>query len=743
MGYYFNGIIDEVRIYNRVLTQSEIQSDMNTPLGGASAPPPVATLSASALDFGNQTTGTSSTAKVVTLTNTGGSALFLNSVTITGTNSADFSQSNNCGSSLPPNGSCSFSVVFTPAATGTRSATLSISDNAAGSPHTVALTGNGTSTSGLSISPRVTALTFTRTQQFTAANNNGTVRWLVDDVTGGSASSGTITTSGLYTPPSATGTHTITALDNSQLAAATVYISNYGGTFTRDIDNLRTGLNPNETILTPANVNSAQFGKLFSYNIDGVADASPLYVANLNIPGLGFRNVVYVATEHNSVYAFDADGLSSNPIWKVSFINPAAGITTVPPSDTGECCDISPEIGITGSPVIDPASGTLYVVAKTKEVSGGTTNYVHRLHALNITTGAEKFGGPITIQGSVPGNGAGASGGRIAFLPLRENQRAALMLSNGVVYVAFAAHGDQPPYHGWVFGYNASTLQQVMIYNSTPNGSGGGIWQSGDGLATDASGNIFFVTGNGDFNANVNGPNYGDSFVKIAPNGAVLDYFTPFDQANMAAQDLDLGSGGTTLLPDQSGPHPHLAISAGKNGTIYLVDRDNMGRYNANNNNQIVQSLVNEFPNGTFITGNFKAPVYFNSTLYFSADADHIKSFRMTNGLMSTSPNSQTALVPGYPGATLGLSSNGLTNGILWAIERIDFDPQGGGGPRAIGVLHAFDATNMGIELYNSNQAAGSRDALDFAAKWSAPLVANGKVYVATNGRLTVFSLLP
>jgi hypothetical protein len=211
----------------------------------------------------------------------------------------------------------------------------------------------------------------------------------------------------------------------------------------------------------------------------------------------------------------------------------------------------------------------------------------------------------------------------------------------------------------------------------------------------------------------------------------------------MAQNDLDLGSGGTLLLPDQSGPHPHLAISAGKNGTIYLVDRDNLGRYNPNNDSQIVQTLVNEFPNGSFITGNFKAPVYFNGSLYFSADGDHIKKFTMSNGLMSTTPTSQTALIPRYPGATLGMSSNGATNGILWVIERIDTDPLGGGGPRAPGVLHAYDANNLGTELYNSNQAANSRDALDYAAKWAAPAVANGKVYVATNGRLTVYSLLP
>ena len=741
-GQYFNGAIDEVRVYNVALTQAQIQSDMNSPIGGTTLQPAV-TLRNSTLDFGSQVTGTASAANSLALTNTGGASLAIASITILGVNSSDFSQSNNCGASLAAGSSCAISIVFKPTATGTRTATLTITDNAAGSPHTVGLTGTGTTAAKLSISPRVTDLTFTRTQQFTAMNNNGTVRWLVDGISGGSAGVGTISTTGLYTPPSSAGTHTVTALDQSQSVSATVYVTNYPGTFTRDVNNLRTGLNSNETVLTPANVNSTQFGKLFSYALDGVADASALYIANLSIPGQGYHNVVYVATEHDSVYAFDADGLGNNPLWKVSFINPAAGITSVPPTDTGECCDISPEIGITGSPVIDPATGTLYVIAKTKEVSGSAVNYVHRLHALNIATGAEKFGGPVIIQASVPGDGDGSSGGQVPFLSLRENQRAALLLNNGVVYAAFAAHGDQPPYHGWVLGYNAATLQRVMAYNSSPNGSGGGIWQSGDGLASDSTGNIYFVTGNGDFNANSGGGDYGDSFMKISPGGAVLDYFTPYDQANMAARDIDLGSGGTLLLPDQSGSHPHLAISAGKNGTIYLVDRDNMGKYKANNNSQIVQSLVNVFPNGTFTTGNFKAPVYFNGSLYFSADGDNIKNYTITNGLLSTSPTSRTGLVPGYPGATLSVSANGSTNGILWAVQRIDYDPLGGGGPRAPGVLHAYDATNLGHELYNSNQAAGSRDALDYAAKWSAPLVANGKVFVATNARLTVFSLLP
>jgi hypothetical protein len=554
----------------------------------------------------------------------------------------------------------------------------------------------------------------------------------VDGVPGGSPDTGTITSGGLYSPPAIAGVHTVTVADQFQSAAATVFISNYPGTFTRDIDTLRTGLNDREIVLAPGNVNAIQFGRLFSYAIDGVSDASPLYVSSVNIPGQGAHNVVYVATEHDSVYAFDADGLSTNPLWQVSFLGP--GVTPVPPDDTGECCDISPEIGITGSPVIDPASGTLFVVAKTKEVSGATTTYVHRLHALDLTTGVEKLGGPVAIQASVPGRGAGGNGSLVSFISLRENQRAALSLSNGVVYIAFAAHGDVPPYHGWVLGYRASDLAQVLAYAATPDGSDGGIWQSGDGLATDAAGNLYFVTGNGTFNANTGGRDYGDSIMKLSPAGIVLDYFTPHDQDYLNTNDLDLGSGGTTLLPDQPGPHPHLAITAGKNGTIYSVDRDNMGGFLSADDSQIVQSLVNAFPGGTKNTGNFKAPVYWNGHLYFSADADYIKSFQLSSGLLSVLPTSRSSLIVNYPGATLRVSANGISNGILWAVERIDFNQSG--------VLHAFDATNLGTELYNSTQAPNNRDGIGYAAKWSAPLVANGRVFVATNSALTAFGLL-
>jgi hypothetical protein len=594
-------------------------------------------------------------------------------------------------------------------------------------------------TAALSISPRTAVLTPTLTQLFTATGGSGeNVTWSVDGVPGGSPDIGTITAAGLYSPPATAGFHTVTVADQFQSSIATVYISNYQGTFTRDVDTLRTGLNGHETVLTPANVNAGQFGKLFSYAIDGVSDASPLYVPNVNIPGLGIHNVVYVATEHDSVYAFDADGLSTNPLWQVNFLG--SGVTTVPPDDT-TCSDITPEIGITGSPVIDPATNTLYVVAKTKEISGETTSYIHRLHALDVTTGMEKLGGPVVIQASVPGTGDGGDGAQVPFISLHENQRAALLFTNGVIYIAFGAHCDEPPYHGWVLGYRANDLQQVLAYVTTPDSSGGGIWQSGDGLATDATGNLYFVTGNGPFDVDTGGRDYGDSFIKLSPRGDVLDYFTPYDQANMNANDIDLGSGGATLLHDQPGPHPHLAISAGKNGTIYLVDRDNMGRVGSVDDSQIVQSLVNIFPDGAAGTGNFKAPVNWNGHLYFSADDDYIKSFQLTNGLLSTLPTSQSSFVVNYPGSTLGLSANGATNGILWAIERIDLT-QFGEDTRQPGVLHAFDAANIANELYNSTQAPDNRDGIDYAAKWSAPLVADGKVFVATNSGLTAFGLL-
>jgi len=730
-GQFFQGQIDEVRIYNVALTPTQIQVDMNTPVGGTV---PVVNLSVSNVNFGTRAIGITTGAITFDLTNIGGAPLTFNGVTISGTNSADFARTHTCPASIAPGGGCTISVTFTPSAAGARTASLSIQDNASGSPQTVPLTGTGVA---VLVSPTVATLTLGQTQQFVATTaGSSSFLWAVDGVSGGSSSSGTITVGGLYTAPAAAGSHTVTATttDLSKSGTAAVSIVSYAGTFTFHNDKSRTGLNQNETVLTRTNVNSATFGKAFSYNIDGHAVASPLYVPAVNIPGQGARNVVFVATEHDSVYAFDADGVSPGTLWQRSFINPAAGITTIPASDTGECCDIAPEIGITSTPVIDPATGTLYVVAKTKEVAGSTTNYVQRLHALDIATGAEKFGGPMVIQATVPGNGVDSVGGFLTFRSFRENQRTGLLLNNGVVYMSFGSHGDIQPYHGWVLAYNAATLQQIWAYCVTPNGEGGGVWQGGGGLTADAAGNLYFISSDGTFDANTGGVDLGDSYIKMSPAGVVLDYFTPHNQATLDAGNVDLGAGGLLLLPDQAGTHPHVMLSAGKNGTIHVIDRDNMGHYNSSNDNQAVQTLANIFPFGNPELGNFSAAAYFNGYVYFSPIADNLQAFQVTNGLLSTAPTSRSPELYSYPGGTIAVSSSGVNNGIVWAVQI--------NGTSGAGVLRAYNAANLGIELYNSTQA-GSRDALDPAAKFSVPLIANGKVFVASSGRLTVFGLLP
>jgi hypothetical protein len=342
----------------------------------------------------------------------------------------------------------------------------------------------------------------------------------------------------------------------------------------------------------------------------------------------------------------------------------------------------------------------------------------------------------------VAGTGPGSSGGQVQFDPLHENQRGALLLANGMVCFVFGSHGDVEPYYGWVLGYTATNVQhQVLVFNTAPNAGKSGIWMDGDGPAVDASSNLYFITADGLFDANSGGTDYGDSFIKLSPAGAVLDYFTPKVQAGLYASNLDLGAGGVLLLPDQSGPHPHEVVSASKNATIYLVDRDNMGHYHANSD-QIVQSLVNIFPSDPINdSGNFGSPVYFNGSVYFCAVSDHIRAFQLSNGLLSTSPTSQSAASFSYPGAMLAASGNGNSNGILWAVQR--------NGLSTPCTLHAYDAGNLTNELYNSDQA-GSRDSAGADAKWAIPLVVNGKVYVATQNeldvtmnQLTIYGLLP
>lgn len=510
--------------------------------------------------------------------------------------------------------------------------------------------------------------------------------------------------------------------------------ASYTGTFTYHNDNSRTGQYLQETLLTPANVNSMEFGKLASFAVDGYIYAQPLYVANVNIGGR-LRNVVFVATEHDSVYAFDADGADgAAPLWHTSFLS--AGVTTVSSSDVS-CGDLVPEIGITSTPVIDPATGTLYVVAKTQE-SG---NYFLRLHALDIVTGAETMSAR-TIDPTFPGTATPNDGNNhVTFDAQWAHQRAALLLDHGVIYVASASHCDNSDYHGWVEAYDAGTLNLVGAFNATPDGTLGGIWHSGGGPSADASGNVYVITGNGTFDADTGGPNYGDSFLKLAGGTlAVSDYFTPYNQAALEAADLDLGSGPALLLPDQSVTPTHLLVSAGKEGTIYLLNRDDMGQFDpdtGSKDSQIVQRVPSALGGGLF-----GAPAYYAGKVYFAPAGDTLKAFDLVNGLFdpaaAPAPSAQAPTSFGFPGASPAISANGsdTSTAIVWALQT---DQYGTNGPA---VLHAYSALSVATELYNSSENL-PRDDPGPAVKFTVPTVANGKVYVGTQTQLSVFGLLP
>jgi hypothetical protein len=497
-------------------------------------------------------------------------------------------------------------------------------------------------------------------------------------------------------------------------------------------DNARTGQNTNETTLTLANVNSNTFGKVFSYPVDGQLYAQPLILSNVAITNKGTHNLLFVATTHGSVYAFDADsnaGTNSTPLWQVSFINPGAGITTVPNGDVNSA-NVAPEIGIIGTPAIDAASGTLYVEMKTKQVAGSVTSYLHKLHALDVGSGAEKFGGPVVINATVNGTGDGNDGaGHIPFNGLRQMNRPGLLLLNGLVYIAYGSHGDQSPYHGWVFGYDAQTLAQKVVHNTTPNGGLGGFWNGGCGLAADANGSIYGLTGNGTFSNVFN--NFGDSFIRYTNTGttlALVDYFTPYNQQDLYNTDADLGSGAVIVLPPSAGAGTNLLVGCGKRGFIYLVNSTNMGHFNSTNDSQIVQTF-----NG--IAGSFGTPAYFNNMLYYVGAGDKLKAFRFSGGLLVTTPASQSGNTYAWPGATPSISANGFNNAIAWVTEAAGAT---GGGSGGHAILHAYNATNVALELYNSSQA-GARDDAGAAIKFTVPTIANGKVYVGGASQVTVF----
>ena len=484
----------------------------------------------------------------------------------------------------------------------------------------------------------------------------------------------------------------------------------------------RTGLNKREFILRPDNVNVTDFGKLFLASVDGQIYAQPLIVSGLEFSGWGVYNVLYVATEHNSVYAIDAD--TGFLLWRVSLLEP--GET---PADTDQCDPITPEVGITATPVIDRRSGphgTMYVVTMSKDAAG---IYFQRLHALDLTTGAEAFGGPVEIVATYPGTGANSSNGNVIFDPVQYFERAGLALSNGIVYTTWTSHGDCPPYTSWVIGYDEHTLAQVRVLNLTHNGRQGAIWQSGGAPAVDSNGFLYAMLGNGTFETTLDGngfPNQGDfgnCFVKLSPANSlhVADYWTMFNTVQETTLDYDLGSGGPLVLPDMTdgnGIRRRLVVGSGKDGHIYIANRDGMGKYNPNANITLYQDLPGSL--GGF---NFSTPAFFNGSLYFGAVGDVLRAFTFTNARLNGGAVSRSTNTFHFPGTTPSISANGTAFGIVWAAE--NEDPA---------VLHAYDATDLSQELYNTNQAPNSRDLFGSNTKFGVPTIANGKVYVATTG---------
>jgi hypothetical protein len=623
----------------------------------------------------------------------------------------------------------------------------------------------------VTISPKRGGLTVTQPLPITVnvLNDIGAVgvTWSASGAACSGASCGTFTnvtsTSATYVAPVAAGIYSITATsvaDVTKSASNSIGVTDLSGVLTYHNNVSRDGTNTREFALTVTNVNMSTFGKLFSCHTDGAIYAQPLWIPNLPVAGAP-HNVIVVATQHESLYAFDADTAPCTTLWHVSLIDSAhggtVGETSVPSAGTGALVgsgygDISPEVGITGTPVIDPGTNTLYVVSKSVN---GSLQFFQRLHAIDITTGSERNTPPQNIDSSisVPGTGASSVSGSVAFDPRNENQRPGLVLSNGVVYVAWASHEDHDPYHGWVIGFNASTLTPVpnAVFNSTPNQVGtlsysrGGIWMGGGAPAVDSSGNLFLITGNGTFDANTGGSNYGDSVIKLSASAglSVADYFTPLDQASLDANDTDFGSGAATVLVDQpSSSVTHLLIGGGKQGNLFVLNRDNLGKFNSSANN-VVQAI--NVGNSIFAT-----PVFWQNSLYV-AGVGPLKqfAFNTATGKFGGAPFSQSATSYGFPGTTPSLSSSGATNAIVWALDNTFYcTPQSPGCGAT--VLHAYDATNLATELWNSSQAATHRDLAGHAVKFTVPTVANGKVYIGTRGddsfvlgELEVYGLLP
>ena len=550
------------------------------------------------------------------------------------------------------------------------------------------------------------------------------------------------------------------AIRNFSLAVLILNVSAWAqvNVLTQHNDNARTGANLNETILNTSNVRPGRFGKLFSRAVDGQIYTQPLYVSNLTMPDGSTHNVVYLATQHDSVYAFDADDPDqSAPLWKVNLgsanVTPNADFGCTPAQcPFGPYHDLFPEVGITGTPVIDLSTQTLYVVAFTKELGA----FHQRLHALDITTGAEKFGAPVEISGSVPGTGDGSVNGQITFDPKQHLQRPALLLSNGVIYVAFASHADYNPYHGWVFAYDPATLSQLGIYCSTPNGGAGGIWQANQGPAADAAGSVYLMTGNNRVaHPDPDLPNLGESFIRLTLGKdtglAVADYFSPCNQCCLDKNDTDLGSAGPLLIPDTD---PPLVVGLGKQGRAYLLNRDNLGQNQCGQtpncpnittecNTCADDQIVQRFQATT--GSSFSSPIYWNGPdgpiVYFWGNSDKLRAYKMVNGIFRTTPDSVGLVTSQFGGSALSLSANGNQpgTGIVWSSVSL-----GNANPiTQLGEFHAFDASNVRIDLWGTD-INDAFDGLGILAKFNPPTIANGKVYIASaSGQLHVYGLLP
>jgi hypothetical protein len=493
-------------------------------------------------------------------------------------------------------------------------------------------------------------------------------------------------------------------------------------------NNARTGVNSSETTLTPANVNSASFGKLFTLSVDGLVDAEPLYLSAVPIAGSGTHNLLIIATEHDSVYAFDAD--TGSPIWHITTLK--SGETT---SDDRGCGQVTPEIGITSTPVIarpKGSNGVIYTVAMSKDSSG---NYHQRLHALDAATGNELSKGPVDISGKYPGTGDNSSGGFVIFDPAQYKERSGLLLLNDQVYLTWASHCDIRPYTGWIMGYNRTTLAQETVINVTPNGNEGAIWGAGAGLAADDLGNIFFLDANGIFDTSLTSKgfptsgDYGNAFIRLTTTSglAVADYFEMDNGPSESDGDVDLGSSGALLLPpmkNASGTTVQLAAGAGKDTNLYLVNRSSMGKFNPNTN-KMYQELTGVLPGGMW-----SVPAFYNGRLYFGPVGQPIFAFQFKNARLKPAAVAQTTNAFGYPGTTPSISANKDQDGILWAAENTN-----------PAILHAYNAITL-VELYNTTQAPDSRDQFGAGNKFIAPLIVNGKVYVGTTTGVGVFGLL-